>query len=392
MNVGHCHPRVVEAVREQAEAFMSYKAVYMYHDPLVCLSEGPLQHHAREFPQAGDLRSFRFRRQRRCHQARRWTTGTLEDRCLSALLSRQYLRSPFSQLTEPSHAATHGSFLPEVYHFPYPDTFRPPFSGTDEEIADYHLDLIRRAFADYIPGEEVAAVIIEPIQGAAGILVPPVSFMKGVRSLCDAHGILLIAEEVQQGLGRTGKWFGIEHFGIVPDAVILGKALGSGLPLSAIVAGRTSCRLGCPGALLHPCGKAVCCAAAYASVQVIEEEGLIAHSEEMGNYLMERFRVLQDSYPLIGDVRGKWLSIGVDLVKDGKTRERHGEAAAKICYQAWQKGLLLSFFSGSVLRIQPPLVITREEADRALEIIEEAMRDFLAGRISDEVLKTVKGW
>jgi 4-aminobutyrate aminotransferase len=279
-----------------------------------------------------------------------------------------------------------------VYHFPYPDTFRPPFSGTDEEIADYHLDLIRRAFADYIPGEEVAAVIIEPIQGAAGILVPPVSFMKGVRSLCDAHGILLIAEEVQQGLGRTGKWFGIEHFGIVPDAVILGKALGSGLPLSAIVAGRTSCRLGCPGALLHPCGKAVCCAAAYASVQVIEEEGLIAHSEEMGNYLMERFRVLQDSYPLIGDVRGKWLSIGVDLVKDGKTRERHGEAAAKICYQAWQKGLLLSFFSGSVLRIQPPLVITREEADRALEIIEEAMRDFLAGRISDEVLKTVKGW
>jgi len=393
VNVGHCHPKVVEAVREQAEAFMSYTAVYMYHEPLVCLSETLCRITPGDFPKRVIYGLSGSDANDGAIKLARWTTG----RSKIVAFQRSYHGSTYGALSLSSLSLPMrrrmGPFLPEVYHFPYPDTFRPPFSGTDEEIAGYHLDLIRRAFADYIPGEEVAAVIIEPIQGDAGILVPPVSFMKGLRSLCDAHGILLIAEEVQQGFGRTGKWFGIEHFGIVPDAVILGKALGSGLPLSAIVAREDlMADWDAPAHCFTHAGNAVCCAAAYASVQVIEEEGLVARSEEMGNYLMERFRALQDSYPLIGDVRGKGLSIGVDLVKDGKTRERHGEAAAKICYQAWQKGLLLSFFSGSVLRIQPPLVITREEADRALEIIEEAMRDFLAGRISDEVLKTVKGW
>jgi 4-aminobutyrate aminotransferase len=244
-----------------------------------------------------------------------------------------------------------------------------------------------------MPADEVAAFIIEPIQGDAGLIVPPVKFMKDLRALCDRHGILLISEEVQQGFGRTGKWFGIENFGIVPDAIVMGKAMASGLPLSGVAARAELMEvLEAPVHLFTIAGNPVCCAASLATIEVIREENLLSHAAELGEHTQERFRAMQKKFGFIGDVRGIGLSVGVDLVVDRETKERHRAAAAKICYRAWEKGLLLSFFSGSVLRIQPPLVITKIEMDKALDIIEESMDEFSKGQIPDSVLDTVKGW
>jgi 4-aminobutyrate aminotransferase len=244
-----------------------------------------------------------------------------------------------------------------------------------------------------MPADEVAAFIIEPIQGDAGLIVPPVKFMKDLRALCDRHGILLISEEVQQGFGRTGKWFGIENFGVVPDAIIMGKAIASGRPLSGVAARAELMEdLEAPVHLFTIAGNPVSCAASLATIEVIRGENLLSHAAALGEHAQERFRAMQKKFGFIGDVRGIGLSIGVDLVADRETKERHRAAAAKICYRAWEKGLLLSFFSGSVLRIQPPLVITKEEMDKALDIIEESMEEFSKGQIPDSALETIKGW
>jgi 4-aminobutyrate aminotransferase len=287
-----------------------------------------------------------------------------------------------------------GPLLPEIFHVPFPDPYRPPLPGmTPDQVADYCIEQIQIAFESYMPADEVGAFIIEPIQGDAGLIVPPVKFMKDLRALCDRHGILLISEEVQQGFGRTGKWFGIENFGVVPDAIIMGKAIASGLPLSGVVARAELMEvLDAPAHCFTIAGNPVCCAASLATIEVLREENLLDHATELGDYTQERFRAMRKKYDFIGDVRGIGLSIGVDLVVDRDTKERHRAAAAKICYRAWEKGLLLSFFSGSVLRIQPPLVISREEMDKALDIIEESMDEFEKGQIPDSVLETVKGW
>lgn len=394
VNTGHCHPKVVQAIRDQAEKLILYTPVYMYQEPVVRLSKelvsiAPGPHPKRVFYGlcGSDANDGAIKMAR---------VATGRPKIVSFI--RSYHGSTFgaislSAISLPMTRSI-GPLLPEIFHVPYPDPYRPPVAGmTPDQVSDYCMEQIRIAFESSIPADEVAAFIIEPIQGDAGLIVPPVKFMKDLRALCDRHGILFISEEVQQGFGRTGKWFGIENFGVVPDAVVLGKAIASGLPLSAVVA-RAELMEGmeAPVHLFTAAGNPVCCEAGRATIEVIREEGLLEHASELGEHVLGRFREMQKRYAFIGDVRGIGLSIGVDLVTDRDTKERHRVAASKICYRAWEKGLLLSFFSGSVLRIQPPLVIARQEMDRALDIIEESMEEFERGRIPDSVLECVKGW
>jgi len=286
-----------------------------------------------------------------------------------------------------------GPMLPDIYHIPYPDCYRCKFGQEEDTCSLECLKQFETAMEYYIPAEEIAAVIIEPVAGDAGLVVPPKKYMESLYEICKANGILFVSEEVQQGLGRTGKWFGIEHFGIEPDIVIIAKSLASGLPLSAIV-GREEIMQSwqAPAHAFTTAGNPVCCSAAVATLKVIEDEDLIEHSREMGEYVKERLNHMKDKYTLIGDVRGLGLSIGVDLVKDRVSKERNKEAASKICYRCWEKGLILTFFANNVLRIQPPLIIKKEELDTAIDIIEGAINDFLAGDIPDEILRIAKGW
>jgi len=393
LNTGHCHPKIVKAIKNQTEQFILYTSSYMYHKPLVDLAQKLIEITPGNFPKKVSFGLSGSDANDGVIKLARAYTG--RTKIISFI--RSYHGSTYGAISlsavSLNMARKIGPLLPEVYHMPFPDTYRNPLGGVPEDAGRDCLNYLKYAFENYLPSDEVAAVIIEPIQGDAGLVVPPLEFMEGLYKLCKDNGILFISEEVQQGMGRTGKWFGIEHFGIEPDLIIMAKALASGLPLSALI-GRAEIMdsLAAPAHLFTTAGNPVCCAAALATIEVIEEEGLMENAKRLYNIALKRFNTMKKRFPFIGEVRGLGLSIGVDLVKDPLTKERNKEAAAKICYRAWEKGLLLSFFSNSVLRIQPPLVITKEELNRGIDIIEECMVDLEKGLLSDDILEVTKGW
>ena len=393
LNTGHCHPKVVEAIKEQAEQCILYTTAYMYHKPLVDLAQKLVEITPGNFPKKVTFGLSGSDANDGAIKLARAYTG--RSKIISFI--RSYHGSTYGAITLSGVSLNMvrkiGPLLPEIYHMPFPDTYRNPLGGAPEDAGKNCLDYLKSAFTNYLPPDEVAAVIIEPIQGDAGLVIPPLDYMQGLYKLCKENGILFVSEEVQQGMGRTGKWFGIEHFNIEPDLVIMAKALASGMPLSALIGRKKIMEsLDAPAHLFTTAGNPVCCVAALATIKVIEEEKLMKNAENLNKIAFERFISMKKQFPFIGEVRGLGLSIGVDLVKDPLTKERNKEAAAKICYRAWEKGLLLSFFSNSVLRIQPPLLITEKEFNKGIDIIEECMVDLEKGLLSDDILEVTKGW
>jgi 4-aminobutyrate aminotransferase len=393
LNTGHCHPRVVDAVVGQVKNFIHYTPVYTFHQPLVELANKLAEVTPGDFKKrvafglSGSDANDGMIKLARCYTGRSKiisfiqsyhgsTYGAISLSALSLNMRRKI-----------------GPLVPDIHHIPYPDCYRCLFGQKEDSCSLECLKQFEIALNHYLPVEEIAAVIMEPIAGDAGLVVPPKRYMQELYQLCKDNGILFVSEEVQQGFGRTGKWFGIDNFDIVPDAVVLGKAIASGMPLSAIVAKEEIMQSwAAPAHVFTTAGNPSSCAAAIATIDVIKDEKLVEHSKELGDYVKGRFVELMNKYPLIGDVRGLGLSIGVDLVKDRETKERDKVAAAKICYRCWEKGVILTFFANNVLRVQPPLVITKEEMDKAIDIIDGAIQDYLAGDIPDEVLQIAKGW
>ncbi|WP_411680902.1 aspartate aminotransferase family protein [Clostridium thailandense] len=392
-NIGHSHPKVVEAIVQQAKEIIHYTPVYTYHESLVKL--------AKELVEI--------------------TPGNFKKKVIFGLagsdsndgmikLSRAYTgRSKIISFVGAYHGSTYGSIslsaislnmrrkigplVPDIHHINYPHCYRCKFGKKKENCNLECLKELEDQFKNYLPPEEVAAVIMEPIEGDNGLIVPPLKYVKKLYNLCRENGILFAVDEVQQGFGRTGKWFGIENFGVEPDIIVIGKSIASGMPLSAIVARKEIMEvLEPPAHAFTTMANPICCQAALATINVIKEDNLLEHSKNLGEYVKQRFNTMKDKYPLIGDVRGIGLSIGVDLVKDRNTKERAKEAAAKICYSCWEKGVLLTFFANNVLRVQPPLVITKDQIDKALDAIESSIKEYLNGDIPDEVLKIAKGW
>lgn len=286
-----------------------------------------------------------------------------------------------------------GPLLPEIYHFQYPSCYRCPF-GNDRQHCDSEcLKQLDAAFSSYLPPEEVAAVVIEPVAGDAGLVVPTVSFMKQLKKICEHHGILFVADEIQQAMGRTGKWFSIEHFDVIPDIVVMGKTLGAGLPMSAII-GRADIMdsMGSPAHLFTMGGNPTVAATAVEQINIIDEQNLLENAQEMGAYFVDRLKDMQGRYPFIGDVRGLGLSIGVDLVKGINDKTPNKEAAIKICSQCIQSGLVMIYVGGSTLRIQPPLIIDKAQADHGLDILDRIFEMYHHGEIGFDGLEDVQGW
>lgn len=393
LNTGHSHPRIVEAICRQAGEFISYTSAYTYSEPLVTLGEEliritPGQFEKRvAFGLSGSDANDGMIKLARAYTNRRTivsfiggyhgsTYGALSISAISGNMRRKI-----------------GPMISDVHHIKFPDCYRCPYNCRVETCEMPCLDDFKQALGSYVPADEVAAIVVEPIQGDGGLIVPPQKYMTALYELCRKYGILFVSEEVQQGFGRTGKWFGIDHFNIEPDIIVMGKSIASGVPLSAIVARKEIMDAMAPPAhLFSMSGNALSCAAAVETIRVIEDEGLLDHSRDLGNYVMARFMEMKNRYNIIGDVRGLGLSIGVDLVKDRDTREGDKTAAAKICYRCYQKGVIVIFLANGVLRIQPPLVISKAEMDRAINIIEETILEYLEGQIPDEVLEVVKGW
>ncbi|HXV59225.1 MAG TPA: aminotransferase class III-fold pyridoxal phosphate-dependent enzyme, partial [Vicinamibacteria bacterium] len=264
-----------------------------------------------------------------------------------------------------------GPFLPGVHHVPYPYPYRLETGG--EDVGEFVLDLIRDdLFKHHLSPDEVAGIFIEPMLGEGGYVVPPWSFLQGLRSLCDEHGILLVFDEIQTGVGRSGKMWAAEHAGVEPDVLLSAKGLGSGMPIGAIIAKESvmKWRSGSHGSTFG--GNPLCCAAALATLDVLED-GLIENARVMGQRMMAGLEQLMARHSVIGDLRGVGLFIGVELVKDRQTKEPAKTLVHDIEQRAFGKGLLLLSCGESVIRIAPPLVIDEYDVDTGLQILDECL-------------------
>lgn len=393
LNTGHNHPAIAAAITDQVGEYIHFSTDYMYAEPQVLLAEALV----RITPGS--------------HSKKVCFGHSGSDAIDAAIkLARAYTKRPgIISYIGAYHGSTYGAItasaislnmrrsigplLPGFQHMPYPDCYRCPMGQARGSCSLDCFRYLEMALRTYIPPEETAAILMEPIAGDIGFIEPPQEYMDALQALCRRHGILLIVDEVQQGMGRTGKWFSFEHFSLEPDLIVMGKALGSGMPISAVVAkSEIVDALPEPAHLFTLQGNAVCSRAALATIKVIETEGLMDQAAAMGSYFKQRLKRMQEKYPLIGDIRGQGLSIGVELVKDIQTRERDTQAAPKIVYECWKNGVVLIYLGANILRIQPPLVITREEADQALTVLEAAIDAYTRGLLPDDALTEMHGW
>jgi len=373
-NLGHAHPRVVEAIKVQAER-LTHLSVVASHRPGIELAEQL----ARIAP--GDLDQVFFGNSgaegiEGAIKLARYVTGrpalvafqgAFHGRTYGAL-SLTSSKARFRQGYEP--------FLPAVYTVPFPNPYDCPGGRGEVQALAYTFDAVERLFATSLAPEQVAAFVVEPILGEGGYVVPPRAFLPTLRRLCDDHGILLIVDEVQTGLGRTGKMFASEHVQVVPDILVVAKSLASGLPLSALLSRTALMSRWEPAA--HGStfgGNPVACAAALATLEVLEREGLLAHATRQGKELMRRLRALQAVLPMMGDVRGQGLLIGIELVgRDGVSARTLQERVRR---RALAEGLIIlaAGTADSVLRIIPPLNVSDQELDEGWGMLRRALEE-----------------
>ncbi|QUD89326.1 acetyl ornithine aminotransferase family protein [Phenylobacterium montanum] len=372
---GHSHPDVVAAVREAAGEFLHISSDY-WHERMVGLAERL----ARLAPMGEPVLSF-F-----CQSGTEAVEGALK-------LARYVTgRSRFIGFLGGFHGRTMGSLaftsskytqqkgffptMPGVTHVPYPNPYRPLFAGADQGQAT--LDYIRMLFERNLPPSEVAAILIEPIQGEGGYLVPPPGFLAGLRALCDEHGILLIFDEVQSGVGRTGKMFASQHESVAPDIMTLAKGLGSGLPIGAVVAKRRLMQQWTRGAHGNTYGgNPIACAAANATLDLVEG-GYAQNAAEVGEHFMAGLGDLARTRPCIGQVRGRGLMIGMELIDPAAGGAPARALCDAVIERAYHNGLLLLSCGVSTVRFMPPLNVSRAEVDEGLGLLAASLDQALA--------------
>jgi len=374
-STGHSHPAVVRAITEQAQKFLHMSGTDFYYEPQVRLAEEL----AAVVPIAGGVRSF-FGNSgteaiEACIKLSRHTTGRQN---IIAFLGGFHGRSMGSLALTASKAIQRrgfGPLLPGVYHAPYPDPYRCPLGSTPDTCADACVDYIEhQLFTHLVSPDEVAAIVVEPIQGEGGYVVPPDAFLQRLRALTTKHGILLVADEVQSGMGRSGRMFAMEFSGVEPDMIAVAKGIASGLPLGVAVA-RAGLMAWPPGSHASTFGgNPVSCAAALATIALLRE-GLVENAADVGAYLMAGLKALAVTHPIIGDVRGRGLMIGVELVRDRLTKERAAEERDAVVSSCFARGLLLLGAGKNAVRFSPPLVVTREQADTAIEIFDQVLTE-----------------
>ena len=251
---------------------------------------------------------------------------------------------------------------------------------------------MKEIFEKYVPPEEVACIMIETFQGDGGLLEPVPGYFEALSDLCKEHGILIALDDIQQGFGRTGKFSSIEHFNIEADLIAYGKSIVGGMPMSAIVGRKEIMEvLDAPAHLFTTGANPVCCEAALATIEILEKEQLIQETERKGEVAKKRMKEWKSKFDCVGDVRGKGLSIGIDIVSDKSSKTKDSEASLKICNRCFDRGVVIIAIAGSVLRFQPPLVITDEELNTALNILEETIEELERGQLNNYKVEG-QGW
>ncbi len=374
-STGHCHPEIVKAISDQAATLIHMCGTDFYYrqmpalgkklDEIVPIKAPTKTHFANSGAEAVEtalkLAMYHTKRQKFIS-----FFGSFHGRTLGALSltsSRKAQRSGFARQAL------------DVVHAPYPNHIRSPFKDvTDAESASKAtIDWIEnRLFQTTTPPEEVAAIVVEVVQGEGGYVPAPANFLKELRRICDAHGIMLVVDEVQSGMGRTGKMFATEHYGVEPDIMCIAKALGSGLPIGVCVA-RADIMDWHKGAHASTFGgNPVCIASALKTIELLEN-GLVENARVVGDYLKEGLNKLSEKYDCIGEVRGLGLMLGVEFVESKATMKAAPELRDKIEMACFNRGLIILGCGANTIRWSPPLVLTKENADVALQIFDEAI-------------------
>ena len=374
---GHAHPAVVEAVQKAAAKFLHISSDY-WHENFTGLAErlsqiAPVGEPGMSFVcQSGTEAVEGAIKLARYVTGRPRFIGFLGGFHGRTMGSLSFTSSKYTQ--QKGFAPT----MPGVTHVPYPNTYRPLLAGADQGKAV--LDYIRMLFERNVPPTEVAAILVEPLQGEGGYLVPPDGFLQGLRAICDEHGILMICDEVQSGIGRTGRMFCVEHSGVHPDIVTSAKGLGSGLPIGAVIARRSVMEKWGRGAHGNTYGgNPVTCAAAIATIDLVRG-GFMDNAATMGEYFMGKLREMARDYPCIGEVRGRGLMIGMELVEPGPDRAPARALCDAMVTRGYHNGIILLSCGVSTLRFMPPLNVSAAEIDEAVEILRVSLDEALAGR------------
>ena len=373
-STGHCHPHVVAAIQKQAAELIHMSGTDFYYEHMVTLAErlskiapmpGP---HKFYYGNSGTEAIECALKLARYHTKRQNVIafyGAFHGRTMGALSLTA---------SKPQQKRRFAPLVPGVTHIRYPDIYRD--AGTQDPEA-YALSCARfiedKLFRTTLPPEEVAAIFVEPIQGEGGYVVAPTAFMQELRRICDKHGILLVVDEVQSGVGRTGKWWAVEHTNVHPDIVCLAKGIASGMPLGITIA-KSEIMDWAPGSHASTFGgNPVCIAAALATLDVIERDDLRQNATTVGTHMLKRMSDWPKKHALVGDVRGRGLMIGVEIVKDKKTKVYGAAERDRIVQLAFEKGILFLGCGPSTIRIAPPLIVTKDEADVAMDVLEESI-------------------
>ena len=380
-SVGHSHPKVIKAIKDQVDKFIHYSYTDFYYDGYVDLGEKlhdlvPGDHKKKFFYGNSGAESIEA-----AMKVARWHTGRQGYLAYIGSFHGRTLGAVSLTASKPYQRARFAPLIPGVEHIFYPYCYRCPFNLECPSCGYACVDYIDEyLFHRYVPPEEVAMLMAEPIQGEGGYVVPPDGYFPRLKKLLDKYGILFASDEVQAGMGRTGKWFGIEHFGVVPDIVCMAKGIAAGMPLG-VMASRADIQDWKPGSHASTFGgNPVSCAAALAVLDIIKSENLLENAQKQGKLIKDRLNEMKDRHPMIGDVRGKGLMVGVELVKDKTTKEYAQKETGDVMMECFRNGLAIVNCGISVIRWMPPLTITSDLVEPALEIFEKSLTKIEKGK------------
>lgn len=377
VSTGHCHPGVVRAIQEQSETLIHMSGTDFYYPLLARLAQKLSDISPGAEPKRVSFGNSGAEAMEAALKLARYHTGRHRFIAFYNAFHGRTFGALSLTASKPAQRRGFGPLLEGVSHVPYPNPYRCPSRRPRPECerdcscADF---IEKQLFRTTAPPEDVAAIVVEPIQGEGGYVVPPPGFLPKLREIADRHGILLIFDEVQCGMGRTGRMWASEHFGVEPDILITAKGIASGLPLGVTIARAEIMSWG-PGAHASTFGgNPVCCAAALETIRLLEEQ-YVANAARVGDYLMERLADWPSRHAMVGEVRGKGLMIGVELVKDQATREPHPEARDRVIERAFEQGLLLLGCGESTIRLMPPLIVEPYHCDFALDVLERTIAE-----------------
>ncbi|WP_183572943.1 aspartate aminotransferase family protein [Mucilaginibacter sp. X5P1] len=387
VNAGHCPPPVVKAIADQAAQLIHCSFNVASYDLYMQLAEKlatlfPHGDHTKVMLTNSGAESvenaIKIARQATSRQAVICYGGAFHGRTMMSM----------TLTSKVGYKLGCGPFAPEVYRIPFPDYYRYGNGMDLDQFSDVHLRELEDFFHTNVPAEQVAAIIIEPVQGEGGFNVVPQKYLKGLRRVCDKYGIMLILDEVQSGFGRTGKWAAYQHYGVTPDISTWAKSMGSGMPIGAVI-GKAAIMDACKPSTIggtYP-GNPVCCAASLATIKYMEEIDINALGERIGNIVRERFNAFKQQFSAIGDVRGLGAMMAFELVKDNDPFQPDAELCKKLIAYCADNGLIVinAGVNGNVIRVLSPLVIEEELLHKGLDIIEGGLHQLLGDQVADKI-------